>query len=293
MSMPLPFSDFSGLAKRESPLLSALAISAALHALILSIVFVHAPKVNLKFEPTLTAILVNTSTSKAPAKPRHIAQANLDGGGLLEAENDPSSPSEKSPVFIDARGENERAKSAEEKVRKLEIETRRLLAAARSSLVLPAGDPGNSEESAKERKARLALAARIDRDLVAYATRPKKSFLGASAVSSDAAVWAEAWQRRIEAMGNQFYPEAARGKIRGALILTAGISKDGSIESSSIEKSSGSKVLDDAALRILRLSSPFEPFPPELRKKVDILYITRQWRFGPDGSILMSAPPSP
>lgn len=277
-------------AKKEYPFLAALAASALAHAIAMSVVFVPVPKLELPPEPMLTAVLVNAATPRAPGKAKHIAQANLDGGGAVEEESDPSSPAERSDELNAALGEKERAREAQERVRRLEEEVARMAATAKRSdwsMSVGAGEPNPDEES--ERKARLDLAAKIEREMVAYAQRPKKMFLGASAMESDAALWVEAWQRKVESMGNRFYPEAARGKIRGALIMTAGIRKNGEIESATIDKSSGEKVLDEAALRILRLSAPFESFGGTLGKKADILYITRQWQFGPDGSVRMES----
>ncbi len=277
--------------RKERAIFAALAASALAHALALSVTFVPVPKPEAFQERTLTAVLVNVSTPKAPAKSKKIAQANLEGGGETEEESDPSSPLERSRNPKVALGEKKLAQEEMEKARKIEQEIASLLKTAkRSDWSVPVGERQQEEQSAAEAKAMLDLAAKIERDIVAYAQRPKKVFLGASARESDAALWVEAWQRKVEMMGNRFYPEAARGRIRGALILTAGVHKDGSIESATIDKSSGQRILDEAALRILRLSGPFEPFDARLRKKADILYITRQWQFGADGIVRMSAP---
>jgi protein TonB len=85
-------------------------------------------------------------------------------------------------------------------------------------------------------------------------------------------------------VGNLNYPEAARArKLYGDLLLTVGLSRDGSIHSITVIKSSGQPVLDAAAERIVRLSGPFPPLPPDT--SVDELYITRTWQFLP-GDVL-------
>ena len=84
----------------------------------------------------------------------------------------------------------------------------------------------------------------------------------------------------MERIGNLNYPEAAkRQKLYGALILHVAVRADGSIEQIRLLRSSGHKALDDAAIRIVRLAAPFAPFPPGIRKKVDVLDITRTWQF--------------
>jgi protein TonB len=58
-----------------------------------------------------------------------------------------------------------------------------------------------------------------------------------------------------------------------------GIKPDGEVESVEINRSSGKKVLDNAAIRIVRLAAPFDRFPDAIRRDTDILYITRTWSF--------------
>jgi protein TonB len=84
----------------------------------------------------------------------------------------------------------------------------------------------------------------------------------------------------VERVGNLNYPdEAKRMKLYGDLLLHVSLRADGSVKQIRVVRSSGHKVLDDAAVRIVRLASPFAPFPAEIRKEVDILDITRTWQF--------------
>ena len=90
----------------------------------------------------------------------------------------------------------------------------------------------------------------------------------------------EAWRAKVERVGNLNYPEAARKRnLSGSLILDVALSADGSINQITIRRSSGQKVLDDAAIRIVELASPYAPFPAQVRKETDILHITRTWQF--------------
>jgi periplasmic protein TonB len=63
------------------------------------------------------------------------------------------------------------------------------------------------------------------------------------------------------------------------LILDVALNKDGSINNITVDRSSGHQVLDDAAIRIVELASPYYPFPDHIREKTDILHITRTWQF--------------
>jgi protein TonB len=85
-------------------------------------------------------------------------------------------------------------------------------------------------------------------------------------------------------VGNLNYPsEAKRRHLTGNLLLDVALNPDGSINGISIRRSSGQQILDDAAIRIVELSAPFAPFPPEIRADLDVLHITRTWKFNESG----------
>ena len=95
----------------------------------------------------------------------------------------------------------------------------------------------------------------------------------------DAAYLAD-WRRRVEAVGNQYYPEASlRYGIFGSLQMLVTVENSGELEDIRILKSSGYAVLDEAAIRIVRMAAPFSPFPEELRATTDKLEILRTWQF--------------
>lgn len=95
----------------------------------------------------------------------------------------------------------------------------------------------------------------------------------------------EDWRRKVERIGAMNYPEEARGKFFGTLVLSVALRPDGSIDRIIIVRSSGNKVLDDAAKRIVTMSAPFAPFPPDIRKETDYLDITRTWSFTRSNSL--------
>lgn len=90
----------------------------------------------------------------------------------------------------------------------------------------------------------------------------------------------EAWQAKVEHIGNLNYPEAARNQgLSGSLQVAVAIRPDGSLFSVKILKSSGNPIIDEGAIKIVRLSAPFAPLPQDLLSDIDILVITRSWRF--------------
>ena len=124
------------------------------------------------------------------------------------------------------------------------------------------------------------LSAEIDRSLQAYAERLRHRYISSRAREYRDAAYLDAWRAKVERIGNLNYPEEAKRRgISGSLILDVAINADGTVHSITVLRSSGKKILDDAAIRIVRLAAPFAPFPEELRKDTDVLHITRTWQF--------------
>jgi protein TonB len=137
----------------------------------------------------------------------------------------------------------------------------------------------SGREMAERSLAMLKLQAQIDRQTRAYQERPRKLFVGASAEKYLAAQYEEEWRSKIERIGTVNYPAEARGKLYGVLRLTVIIRPDGSVQTIELDKSSGLKVLDRAAFRIVQMAAPYAAFPADIRKEYDLLVITRTWFF--------------
>jgi protein TonB len=94
------------------------------------------------------------------------------------------------------------------------------------------------------------------------------------------AAYLQSWRRKVEAIGNMNYPSEARAQnLEGDLQVLVEVNAEGTLLDVRILESSGSEVLDRAALRIVRLAAPFLPFPDELRRETDVLHIVRTWQF--------------
>jgi protein TonB len=92
----------------------------------------------------------------------------------------------------------------------------------------------------------------------------------------------EAWRRKVEKIGNLNYPEQAqRQHIYGHLVLRVTIRADGHLEQIQLTRSSGSTILDQAAIRIVKLAAPFAPFSDSMRAAHHAIIIERSWRFEP------------
>ena len=130
----------------------------------------------------------------------------------------------------------------------------------------------------------LAIArmeAQISRQLEEYNQRPRKAFIGSRAREYRFAQYVEDWRLKVERIGNLNYPDGARGKVYGSLVLTVSIKSDGSLDSVEVQRSSGHQILDRAAERIVKMASPYANFPANIKRDTDILVITRTWTFAP------------
>ncbi len=126
-----------------------------------------------------------------------------------------------------------------------------------------------------------SLEARLDEQQQAYAELPRvRRLTSLSARAATDAAYLHAWRSKVEAVGNRYYPAASsRYGIYGDLRLLVAVRYDGSIENIEVLSSSGHAVLDEAAVRIVRMAAPFQPFPSDLRATTDVLEIIRTWKF--------------
>ena len=281
------FVGAEGLDRGNRLLVSALLLSIAIHLLVLAIRF--APfdlRKMLDRGPPLEVALVNAKSKTKPARADILAQANLDGGGNTDAERRAKTPL---PVLPRDTAGQEIALTTQ-KVEALEQQTKELLTRFNSTPVAPPTPTptppteANELPSANDMMHRTLearrLEAQIAKEMDVYQQRPKRKFLGARAEEYRFARYVEDWRLKIERVGNLNYPEAARQlKLYGNLLITVSIRSDGSVESVEINRSSGHRVLDAAAVKIVEMSAPFAPFPPDIKRDTDVLHITRTWMF--------------
>ena len=243
--------------------------------------------------PTLDVTLVDVANQEQPDKADFLAQASNSGGGDQDKAARPSEPVS-GPLPTPNQGVTAQPKEAQ-----APAPTERTPA----QLLTTSGDTGFAVDTTKEqaeqkerpvpvsdedvqRKLEMAkLSAEVREQSQAYAKRPKKKFISSNTREYVYAAYMKGWVGRVERVGNLNYPDEARRQgVYGELVLTVGLNRDGSIKSMDVIKSSGHKLLDDAAQRIVRLAAPFPALPPD-KTRVDELYITRTWQFLP-GNVL-------
>ena len=264
----------------------ALGISIAIHAVVLTIRFAPIVIKDLGRAQPIEVALVNAKTKEKPAKAEVLAQANLDGGGNTDKDRRAKSPL---PVLPKDSAQNE-ITVATQKVDELQRQASELLTAIKAMPSVPVAprateaeekpDLPSSSEMMQRTLEAMRLEAQIAKDMDAYQKRPKRRFVGARAEEYRFARYVEDWRLKVERVGNMNYPEAARSrKLYGSLLLTVSIRADGSVETVEVNRSSGHRILDAAAVRIVEMSAPYAAFPPDVRRDTDILHITRTWTF--------------
>jgi protein TonB len=263
----------------------AIAFSLVVHAILLLITFKGADfSFSARTVPHLDVVLVNSRGTK-PVKADALAQANLDGGGNTEAElraktNLPVVPSLQFSTELEL---------ASARLSQLEAEAKRIFAmlgAGAEALLhdnrhVPTDPTALNDLDPHSRQLKIAqMEAQIAREWEAYQKLPRRKFIGTRTEGVIYADYVDKWRQRIEKVGTEHFPdEARRQKIFGSLLLTVSIRANGTVEKVEIERSSGYRILDAAALRVIELAGPFPPFPSAIRREFDVLSITRNWSF--------------
>ena len=276
-------------AGRDRALSAAVGLSVLLHAMLLSVHFTFPDALRWKSaNAPLEVVLVNAKTRERPTKADVLAQANLDRGGNVDERRRAKTPL---PV-TEPKQPGKDLTNAQRRVQQLEAQQQLLLAQARESRSrVPAETPREApaEQPASKPSGRdladlslaaMRLQAQIDKQIEEYQKRPRKKFIGAQAAEYRFAQYEEDWRVKVERVGSINYPPEARGKLYGNLRMTVTLRPDGAVEGIELDRSSGLKVLDAAAFKIVRMASPFAAFPPDIRRDTDLLVITRTWFFG-------------
>jgi protein TonB len=105
-------------------------------------------------------------------------------------------------------------------------------------------------------------------------------WIAADTRESDVAVYLDIWRRKIERVGTINFPDVARRKqLSGTPVIEVTIGSDGKLLNTVIRRTSGHAEIDEAAMRILKLASPYDPFPGAMNAKHDQIRIAYEWQF--------------
>jgi len=263
----------------------AIGASILLHGCLLLINFSFPDASRIVKERALEIVLVNSKSARRPSDAQVLAQTRLDGGGNVDENRrakTPLPPSAHQQTGADLDQKQRR-------VQELEAKQQKLLAQSKSKTRTTSADQREAQpeptpnvsgrELASSALAMARMEAEIAKSIEEYNKRPRKKNIGVRADEYRFAQYVEDWRIKVERVGTLNYPEAAKGKLYGSLVLSVSILADGSVQKIEINRSSGHRVLDDAARRIVQMASPYAVFPADIRRDTDIIEITRTWTF--------------
>jgi periplasmic protein TonB len=274
-------------AKQDRRLWLALGISLFVHALLLFLNFKFPDASKAFREKAMDIILVNAKSSRKPHEAHALAQANLDGGGNTDEDRRAKTPLPPTTQ----KNDGDDIQQMQRRVQELETAQQRLLTQAKSLRNIAATTTTNEQpvpavpivsglDLAESARAMARLEGEISKTADEYSKRPRKKFVGARTEEYGLAAYLDAWKQKIERIGTLNYPPEARGKLYGAVVIFVELrAEDGSLYNAEISRSSGHKVLDQAALRILRMSAPFGAIPEQALGGATVLSFARTWYF--------------
>jgi protein TonB len=265
---------------------NAVILALAVHAALIVAVSFHASTAPAYTTPQIEVTLASRPSTAAPDDARQLAQANQQGSGNEAELNQISS---RNSLPFDQPSEQQALMQAPQKQAALQRDVLTTSGKSqRSATTKPAEHAqqkntleGISPEVDRLSKELASLQAELDTQTRAYSDQPRvRRLTAASTKQSVDAAYLLDWRKRLEAVGNQYYPQASvRYGMYGDLRMLVVIRQDGSLEDIQVLSSSGYAVLDEAAIKIVRMAAPYSPFPPELRATTDKLEIVRTWHF--------------
>ncbi|MFZ2406648.1 MAG: TonB family protein [Methylobacter sp.] len=270
-------------------LLITLFLAAVIHVVIgLGVNFTAPQPENISRSIDIT--LVNMPTKKAPEKAQFLAQENQIGAG--EQNKKPEPPPQQLPSQGNSQAKQVKKsapapsepKAAKKLITQKKAEKKIVTATKPDKGEHAEKHPQLSAEMLQQQIAQMGTEIRLNQQT---AEQTKIKFVDSvSAHKYVAAQYMKDWEDKVERTGNLNYPEvAAKKNFSGTLTMDVGIKADGSIYSIRINQSSGNPALDEAAKRIVRMSAPFAPLPAELQKELDVLVITRVWKFSDESGM--------
>jgi periplasmic protein TonB len=270
----------------ETRFRNAVLLAIAVHAaLILAVSF----KANLSTpytSPQIEVTLATRPSDLAPDDARNIAQANQAGSGNEAQKNQLTSDN---PIQSDSLSQHQAMLPMPQQQVAMQQDTLTTTGLASRRVTADPGDAttqqsrldGITPEIERINREIASLQAELDVKTRSEADQPRvRRLTAASAKQSVDAAYLLDWRKRLEAVGNQYYPEASiRYGLYGELRMLVIIRSDGSLEDIQVLSSSGYAVLDEAAIKIVRMAAPYSPFPPALKATTDKLEIVRTWHF--------------
>jgi protein TonB len=234
---------------------------------------------------TLDVVLVQWRSEEDPEDADYLAQASQKGGGETEEQKRPSGTiSGEIPTPLQGQDSMESVQQTPEATMEIReivaVEADTSLDRQITDIEQPETDQPSAASLMQQSLNMAALQPELSENTQWKSKLPRREFISANTKKYEFASYMSAWVSKVERVGNLNYPsELRQKKLHGDLVLTVGINQNGSVESIDVMRSSGTREIDAAAVRIVQLAAPYSPLPENITESVDILHITRTWRF--------------
>jgi protein TonB len=283
-----PLEGVEGVAPVNDRLTTTLFLAALFHGIVILGVTFAIPRTEDRPMPTLEVLLLTGADTRAADNPsaQYLAQRNQEGSGTTEERVRPANPA--SSIIAAQQAGLADANSSEYREAVEGQQAKEIVSSRsdRSEVEYRSGE----NSPAQQAQAPIALAPTTPRPIATHATDQTLRLRGRKADGtyevvpntrqSKLAPYLDGWRRKVERLGTMNFPQTVRNEGNtGNPVLEVSIKADGSLGDAIIRRSSGRKDIDQAALSILRLASPFDPFPSELRKQYEELRFAYEWQF--------------
>jgi len=253
----------------------AVFLATVLHVLIILGVGFNPGKPPEQNLPSLDVTLVQTSSKTAPQDADYLAQANQDGSGNVKEQIRPQNPKPEpltQSVELSTPNEDLTPQTPPDQSQPLHRNAR--------DRVEPETQPLSAAQLIDRSMEIASLSAELSESVRSYAQRPREKRIFSRTREYKYASYMNDWITKVERIGTLNFPDEARRRhLSGSLLLDVALNADGSINNIAVLRPSGHRVLDDAALRIVRMAAPYAPFPDYIRRDYDVLHIIRTWEF--------------
>lgn len=281
-------SHAEGAAPVNDRFTTTLFLAALFHGIVILGVTFALPQNDADRTPTLEVLLLTGEDTRAADNPQaqYLAQRSQQGGGTTDERVRPANPASSALAAQQSGTPDGNGVEFHEAVR-----------GRRSAEVLSSRSDRSEAEyrsgethPARDAQTPLALSPTTPRPIATHATDKTLRLRGRKADGSyevvpntresQLAPYLDAWRRKVERLGTLNFPQTARGLAAvGNPVLEVSIRPDGVLGDVVVRRSSGRKDIDQAALSILRLASPFDPFPAPIRKQYQELRFAYEWQF--------------
>lgn len=239
-----------------------------------------------KAADTLDVVLVNFRSDTPPEQADYLAQAAQQGGG---EDGEPEKPSREVSASAPSLSAGDMPLSSLEQEARPSLDAREQLVVEKldappvpdvTTVEQPRTEMPSAADLMQQGMLSASLQPEAQRDEPWRSRLKRREFISANTREYEFAAYMQAWVAKVERVGNLNYPAELRQRgLSGDLLLTVGINQDGSVESINLLRGSGVDAVDQAAMRIVRLAAPYAPLPADIAERVDVLHITRTWRF--------------